>query len=57
MITKKWGKTYLEKMGSIRYYLMLFLVLSMMSLPIKMYLRWFFNLKYLVAMPEFELNL
>ena len=57
LITKKWGKTYLEKMGAIRYYLMIFLVLSMMSLPIKMYLRWFFNLKYLVAMPEFELNL
>jgi hypothetical protein len=57
LINKKWGKRYLEKMGNIRYYLMLFLVLSMMSLPIKMYLRWFFNLKYLVAMPEFELNL
>jgi hypothetical protein len=56
-ITKKWGKNYLERMGSIRYYLMIFLVLSMMSLPIKMYLRWFFNLKYILAMPEFELNL
>lgn len=57
LITKKWGKSYLERMGSIRYYIMIFLVLSMMSLPIKMYLRWFFNLKYILAMPEFELNL
>lgn len=57
LITKKWGKSYLEKMGAVRYYIMLFLVLSMMSLPIKMYLRWFFNLKYILAMPEFELNL
>jgi hypothetical protein len=57
IINKKWGKNYLERMGTIRYYLMLFLLLSMMSLPIKMYLRWFFNLKYVVAMPEFELNL
>ena len=57
IVTKKWGKTYLERMGTISYYLMIFLVLSMMSLPIKMYLRWFFNLKYILAMPEFELNL
>jgi hypothetical protein len=57
LITKKWGKTYLERMGAIRYYLMIFLVLGMMSLPIKMYLRWFITLKYIVAMPEFELNL
>lgn len=56
-ITKKWGKEMIERMGSIRYYLMLFLVLGMMSLPLKMYLRWFFTLKYIVAMPEFELNL
>jgi hypothetical protein len=56
-ITKKWGKEVLERMGAIRYYLMLFLVLGMMSLPLKMYLRWFFTLKYILAMPEFELNL
>ena len=35
----------------------IFLVLSMATLPIKMYLRWLFNLKYIIAMPEFELNL
>lgn len=57
LITKKWGKSYLEKMGAVRYYIMIFLMLGMMSLPIKMYLRWFINLKYLVAMPELELNL
>lgn len=57
LITKKWGQSYLERMGAIRYYIMIFLMLSMMSLPIKMYLRWFINLKYIVAMPEFELNL
>ncbi len=57
LITKKWGKGFLERMGSIRYYFMIFLMLGMMSLPIKMYLRWFFNLKYIISMPEFELNL
>lgn len=57
LLTKKWGKNYMERMGAIRYYILVFLILGMMSLPIKMYLRWFFNLKYIIAMPEFELNL
>ncbi|WPU65620.1 cytochrome b family protein [Peredibacter starrii] len=56
-ITKKWGYKYLPRMGAIRYYLMVFLLLGMALLPLKMYLRWFFTLKYIVAMPEFELNL
>jgi hypothetical protein len=29
----------------------------MMSLPIKMLLRWLFDLKYLVAIPEFFFNI
>jgi hypothetical protein len=57
LITKKWGHKFLKDMGPIRYYLLIFLILSAASLPIKMYLRWFINLKYIVAMPEFELNL
>lgn len=57
IITKKWGHKYLKDMGTIRYYLLIFLILGTASLPIKMYLRWFINLKYIVAMPEFELNL
>ena len=31
--------------------------LMMMSLPIKMYLRWIFNLKYIVSIPEFAFNI
>ena len=57
LITKKWGKNYINRMGSIRYYIMVFLLLGMALLPLKMYLRWFFTLKYILAMPEFELNL
>lgn len=57
LITKKWGQKYIDSIGTARYYLMIFLFLTMMSLPIKMYLRWFLNLKYIVAMPEFELNI
>lgn len=55
--TKKWGKKFLEDMGSIRYYIFVFLLLTMASLPIKMYLRWLFNLKYIIFMPEYELNI
>ena len=29
----------------------------MMALPIKMLLRWIFNLKYIVAIPEFFFNI
>jgi hypothetical protein len=57
LITKFWGQKFLKDMGSVRYYLMLVLFLVMMSLPIKMYARWFFNLKYIVFMPEFEFNI
>lgn len=56
VITKLWGQKFLEKMGAIRYYILIFLILSMSFLPLKMYLRWFFTLKYILAMPELELN-
>ena len=35
----------------------LFLFLMMMSLPVKMLARWLFNLKYIVAIPEFFFNI
>jgi hypothetical protein len=50
-------KAYYEKMGPARYYVGALLFLSMMSLPIKMLLRWLFDLKYLVAIPEFFFNI
>ena len=46
-----------EKLGAPRYYVTVFLFLMMMSLPIKMLLRWIFNLKYIVAIPEFFFNI
>lgn len=55
--TKKWGYKLLNKMGACRYYLFVFLMIMMIALPLKMYLRWFFNLKYILAMPEFEFNI
>jgi Cytochrome b(C-terminal)/b6/petD len=50
-------KSYYEKLGAARYYVTVFLFLSMMALPVKMLLRWLFNLKYIVAIPEFFFNI
>jgi hypothetical protein len=44
-------------MGFIRYNVMMFLMLFMIALPIKMFLRWTLNLKYLVAINEFFFNI
>ena len=57
VLAKTVFKGYYEKMGAARYYVGAFLFLSMMSLPIKMLLRWIFNLKYIVAIPEFFFNI
>ena len=45
------------KMGGPRYYVGAYLFLSMLSLPIKMILRWLFNLKYLVHIQEIFFNI
>lgn len=45
------------KMGLLRYMVLANLLLLMALLPIKMVLRWLFNLKYLIAIPEYFLNL
>jgi hypothetical protein len=50
-------KDYYAKMGAPRYYVGVFLFLMMMSLPIKMLLRWTANLKYIVSIPEFFFNI
>lgn len=56
-VTKYWGQKYIKSLGRARYSILVFLILVMMSLPIKMYLRFLINLKYIVAMPEFEFNI
>jgi len=45
------------KMGGPRYYVGAFLFLFMLALPIKMVLRWLFNLKYLVHIQEIFFNI
>ena len=44
------------KLGFLRYMLMSNLFLFMLTLPLKMVLRWLFNLKYIVHIPEWFLN-
>ncbi len=50
-------RKFFIKMGFVRYIVMINLLLFMMSLPIKMVLRWSFNLKYIVAIPEYFFNI
>ncbi|MDA1178171.1 MAG: hypothetical protein O2931_05160, partial [Planctomycetota bacterium] len=48
---------FYKRMGLIRFMVMSNLLLMMMLLPIKMVLRWTINLKYLISIPEYLLNL
>ncbi len=57
LLAKTKLKDLYEKMGAIRFFLLVSLGLIMMSLPIKMYLRWGFNLKYIVSIPEYLFNI
>ena len=45
-----------QEMGAVRFVIASFLLLVIVAVPIKMYLRWAFNLKYIVAIPEFFFN-
>lgn len=45
------------RMGFIRYMVLANMALLMACLPIKMLLRWAFNLKYIVAVPEWFFNI
>jgi len=50
-------RKYYLKLGPVRYSVFVLLLLCMAALPIKMVLRWLFNLKYIVAMPEIFFNI
>ena len=56
-LSKTVFKKYIEEKGAVRFYIYIILGLVMLSLPIKMYLRWAFNLKYVIAIPEFFFNI
>jgi len=49
-------RKFFAQMGFVRYLIMSNLMLLMLTLPLKMILRWTLNLKYIVSIPEFSLN-
>jgi Cytochrome b(C-terminal)/b6/petD len=49
-------RRFFVRMGFVRFMLLANLFLFMAALPIKMVLRWVFNLKYIIAIPEYFLN-
>jgi hypothetical protein len=57
ILARTWLRKYYEKLGAERYAVMVVLFLTMVALPLKMYLRWLFNLKYLIAIPEYFFNI
>ena len=50
-------KKYIQERGVVRFNIYMILGLVMLALPIKMYLRRAFNLKYLVGISEFFFNI
>lgn len=50
-------KSLAKEYGVLRYTVASHLVLMMMILPVKMYLRWLLNLKYILWIPEIGINL
>jgi hypothetical protein len=56
-LAKTGFKGFYTTLGPARYHTMVFLLLAMASLPIKMVLRWLFNLKYIVGIPEYFFNI
>lgn len=57
LMARRVFRRFYLKMGAPRYYIGAFLFLMMMSLPIKMFLRWLVNLKYIVHVQEFFFNI
>ncbi len=57
ILAKTAFKKVYQQLGVVRYSIFVVLLLIALALPIKMYLRWLFNIKYIVAIPEFFLNI
>ena len=50
-------KNFYKTLGPVRYLMVMALVLLMFFVPLKIVLRNFFSIKYIVSFPEFNLNL
>ncbi|HEV3204049.1 MAG TPA: hypothetical protein VGY77_06690 [Gemmataceae bacterium] len=57
LLAKTILRPFFIKMGFIRFFLLVNLIQFMAALPIKMFLRWTMNLKYIVYIPEWFFNI
>ena len=57
VLAKTYWKKFYVQMGLVPYVIGSQLMMWMLIVPIKMYLRWTVNLKYFVAIPEFFFNI
>jgi Cytochrome b(C-terminal)/b6/petD len=57
ILAKTVMKSFFVKMGFVRFFVLVTLIQFMAALPIKMVLRWSFNLKYIVYLPEIFFNI
>ncbi|WP_437202679.1 hypothetical protein [Planctomicrobium sp. SH664] len=57
LLARTFMRGFFVRMGFIRFMVLANLILFMAALPLKMILRWTFNLKYIVAIPEWFFNI
>jgi hypothetical protein len=57
LLAKTAFRNLYDRWGTVRDSFFIVLLLMGLALPIKMYGRWLFNLKYIVSIPEFFLNI
>ena len=50
-------RTFYEKRGPLNYTIQMLLLLAMIGIPVKMILRLFFNVKYILEIPAINLNI
>ena len=57
LLAKTLFKNLYKSLGPFRYSVFTMLLLMAASLPMKMFLRWTFNIKYIIAIPEYFFNI
>lgn len=57
VLAKTWWRDLFIKLGLIRFSILSFLMLTFVAIPLKMYLRWIFSLKYIVEIQSLYLNI
>ena len=56
VLGRTWMKGFRRQMGRARYTIMILMLLMMLTLPLKMILRWTMNVSYIVSIPEYLFN-